>query len=353
MEQAQFERYRMGLRKFISLIGREHPQANAVLVLQYRLNENLAQTLDQGVSPALYAGRLRILESCHRLSQEILQTSFYELCGLSRPTGNPASDADAVARDRQQQVLMDEYFVKVQQLLDEKGLRTAEASSEVRDTARLISLEVMRRLRGDCMRKGQVVQFLYEAGLITEGPGVIFLSDADISEAYLEDAALIEAHMAGSSLRKAHLARAHLEWARLGETDLSEADLTGAHLVAAHFAGAKLTNAQLVGAHLIGANLAGANLVGANLQEAHLEWAFLVTANLEGANLRNAQLCGAELMWARLPRADLAGADLCGANLEQAHLVWVRLKGATYDDRTRWPLGFDPVAAQAVLVDSR
>ncbi len=341
----------MGIRKLMSLMGQEHPRLSEILVLQHRLMKNLQQTLADGPSEALYVSRLRILESCNWLSQEVLDTSFYDLCDIDRPLTTSTSDAEAVVRDRQQQHLLDEYFTEVKYLLEHKGLRTAEVTSQARDAARNATLEILRCLQDNCVRKGQVVQFLYESGLITEGPGVIFLTDADLFGAYLENVSLIEAHLAGTDLRHAHLARAHLEWARLGETDLSEADLSRAHLAAAHFAGANLLNARLEGAELIGANLAGANLVGAHLESAHLEWAFMVTANLEGAILRNAHLSGAEMMWARLPRADLSGADLTGANLEHAHLVWARLKGARYDARTRWPVGFDHVAAQALLVD--
>jgi len=41
--------------------------------------------------------------------------------------------------------------------------------------------------------------------------------------------------------------------------------------------------------------------------------------------------------------ADLRGADLSGADLDSAIL-----ENTTYDEETRWPEGFDPVAAGAV-----
>ena len=42
----------------------------------------------------------------------------------------------------------------------------------------------------------------------------------------------------------------------------------------------------------------------------------------------------------------LEGADLCGADLQKADLRLAR-----YNEETKWPEGFDPKTAGAVLVD--
>jgi uncharacterized coiled-coil protein SlyX len=78
---------------------------------------------------------------------------------------------------------------------------------------------------------------------------------------------------------------------------------------------------------LTGARLSGAGLRGAKLPQAHLQ----------EADLRNADLTGAAL-----PGADLRGAKLQGAILTGADLTNADLKDALYDDRTRWPEGYDP-----------
>ena len=80
---------------------------------------------------------------------------------------------------------------------------------------------------------------------------------------------------------------------------------------------------------LIDANLSGADLSGAYLNEAHLGRAKLIKAKLIEANLMKVKLDG----------ADLTGADLTAA----------RLTEAVYDKATRWPNGFDPQAAGAIL----
>ena len=112
-----------------------------------------------------------------------------------------------------------------------------------------------------------------------------------------------------------------------------------------------LVNAKLEGVHLQGAQLAGANLKGADLY-----WALLFTANLRGANLEWAVMRGADLKSADLEGANLRNADLSrdnvgggtsleGANLLGTDLRWTKLDGATYDESTVFPDGFDPASA--------
>jgi hypothetical protein len=60
-------------------------------------------------------------------------------------------------------------------------------------------------------------------------------------------------------------------------------------------------------------------------------------ADLRSADLRRAFLLGEGLRGADLRQAGLLGADLTRANLSQAE----------YDSKTRWPRGFDPIAAGA------
>ena len=78
------------------------------------------------------------------------------------------------------------------------------------------------------------------------------------------------------------------------------------------------------------ASLENANLAGYDLSKALLSNANLATANLEGANLS---------------KANLRGADLSNANISN-----VNWDAARYDNRTKWPEGFDPVVAGLTLV---
>lgn len=62
---------------------------------------------------------------------------------------------------------------------------------------------------------------------------------------------------------------------------------------------------------------------------------------LVGADLRSADLRGADLRGANLSDANLEGADMSGADLYATQ----------YNSGTKWPEGFDPEAAGAILVD--
>jgi uncharacterized protein YjbI with pentapeptide repeats len=80
-----------------------------------------------------------------------------------------------------------------------------------------------------------------------------------------------------------------------------------------------------------------------NLENAALRSADLRHANLAGSNLRGSDLTGADLSGSRL-----GGADFTAAKLEGAKLV-----GARYNDKTRWPEGFSPQEAGAMLETPR
>ncbi len=337
MTQAYFYHYRLGMQKLIATLGKDHPRIHEVQVLQHRLTENVAQTLEHGSTPALDDSRERILESCERLSRLLTGAPFHEFCGLPG-----VADSSTSMRDSKR--LLEAYFTRMNDLLVYQGLRTAQAISEVRGIAREQTLAMLHSLSDDGASKGQVLQFLYEAGLVTQGPAVMFLSEADLTGVHLNGAFLVEAHLAGTHLEHAHLEHAHLEWAHLGEADLTEARMKRVFLVAAHLTRTNLAQADLQEAHMVNARLAGANLSEANLTRAHLEWSFMVTANLMGASLVGAQLTGSELRG-----ANLAYTDLSGANLQDTSLTWSRLRDATYDEITLWPEGFDPISAGAVL----
>ena len=106
-------------------------------------------------------------------------------------------------------------------------------------------------------------------------PGPLWLSRADLSDAYLD----------GVMLAQANLSRAILQGASLAAADLTQANLLSANL------------SKIIApwASFYGANLQGANLHQADLAEANLENANLFEANLYEANLEGANLAGADL----------------------------------------------------------
>jgi uncharacterized protein YjbI with pentapeptide repeats len=159
-------------------------------------------------------------------------------------------------------------------------------------------------------------------------PGPLWLVGADLKGANLSGANLIRANLYSSNLNGADLRWAMLEGATLNVANLEEADLREAFLGAA----------KLIGAYLHGANLRRADLGASNLRRADLNYADLGYTNLTGADLKE---------------ADLSGANLVGANMGAiAYTSEPDLKGAKYTRVTKWPDGYDPERAGAILVIS-
>jgi uncharacterized protein YjbI with pentapeptide repeats len=74
---------------------------------------------------------------------------------------------------------------------------------------------------------------------------------------------------------------------------------------------------------------------------------------MRAAHCPRVNLHGADLFGADLSGANLAGAWLGNADLDEVELEGAILRGAAYDCYTRWPAGFDPKAAGAMLLEAR
>jgi uncharacterized protein YjbI with pentapeptide repeats len=153
-----------------------------------------------------------------------------------------------IEKQRAQDEALEAYLDQMSQLLLDKDrpLRRSKEGDEVRTLARARTLTVLPRL--DSERKGSVVRFLYESGLITKDRRILDLSKAELSEA-----SLWRATLNGANLNGAWLTQAYLIDADLREANLSEAALYRAHLNGANLSGANLSNAWLRQADLSGA----------------------------------------------------------------------------------------------------
>jgi Pentapeptide repeats (8 copies) len=158
-----------------------------------------------------------------------------------------ADSALKIEEQRAQDVALQDYLDQMGSLLlnEDRLLRQSKEGDEVRTLARARTLTVLERM--DPSRRGQVIQFLSEAGLIqrVEGKPIIRLSDAnlggtDMDSADLEGADMESADLRGANLRAANLTNAdlfyaHLEGANLQSADLEGADLEGASGVSNEF----------------------------------------------------------------------------------------------------------------------
>ncbi len=179
----------------------------------------------------------------------------------------------------------------------------------------------------------RVLDFLKEAELIKRGLFTFRLTK-------LKNVDFGNLSLYGLDFSYANLTGANLSNAKLDDTNLRRSFLNNADL-----RGAYLGNADLRGAFLYETNLRRSHLDGANLRGAYLGKADLRGAYLHSANLRAVNLFTAGFREKLRKYADLIDADLIKANLSEAYL-----QRAKYSTSTTWPEGFDPQAAEAILV---
>jgi hypothetical protein len=172
-----------------------------------------------------------------------------------------------IARDRNEEAELQTYFDRMSELMLTHDLRPSSSSNEGEDEeqpdetkatalhnstastiARARTLAVLRSVKSSD-RKGSIVRFLYESGLIHREGTVIDLSGADLRganlfAAHLDGINLFAARLRGACLFAARLRGANLEWADLHEANLFGVDLRGANLRAAHLEGANLAGAK-------------------------------------------------------------------------------------------------------------
>lgn len=259
---------------------------------------------------------------------------------------------------------LEAYIDRISMLLLEHNLVASSDDHPVRDVARIQTLTVLTRLKGDKKRKATVLNFLYVAGLLqtTEKKPLssfINLVNADFEEADLKQFKLPFINLSFANLSNADLSFAILIDACLYNTNLNNAELNNAELNNADLSRARLGNAKLAQADLSRTILEGADLSGADLS-----YTKLINANLSGANLSGANLSGALLI-----NTDLSNANLSGTNLSDTNLSSVELYQAQYTDNTTsketcklitfegeypcptiFPQNFDPKAAGMELI---
>jgi hypothetical protein len=198
-----------------------------------------------------------------------------------------AENEQKIALDNRQEAALQSYINEMSELLLHEKLRDSTEDDEVRKIARVRTITILPSLDGK--RKGNVIQFLYESGLIDKNNTIIDLLGAD------------------------------LNWAELG-TFLSEINLSNAILTNAILTLSDLKNAQMNNVILTGAYLDFADLSDADLHYSRMNETNLFRAKFVGANLRDVLLNDSILVEADLSKSDLTGAIFDGANLIDANL---------------------------------
>ncbi|MCA9926359.1 MAG: pentapeptide repeat-containing protein [Anaerolineales bacterium] len=244
-----------------------------------------------------------------------------------------------IAQDRQQQALLDGYFDRMTDLILNKALKDSEEGAEIRNIARTHTLSVLRNLDGK--RKGQVLRFLNETGLIHKSdqdgpPPTIPLYAAELRGADLIMVPLRELYSVSHWTPEliTRLIKEDYDKYPPGTTKTWSANLHNCAFKDTDFSHAAFILTDLSGADFDEANLNGAILALASLWLANLRY-----ASLRGADLRRANLFGAEMHGVDLLDANLEGADLKDANLKDAKVTNEQLLSAKSLENATMPNG--------------
>jgi uncharacterized protein YjbI with pentapeptide repeats len=219
--------------------------------------------------------------------------------------------------DRLATLLIDQNLIAIAAKFQEYSDTSTEEQDLLRastDVIRARTLSILRRLGDDGERKFSVMQFLIEAGVISQLN--LDLSGADLRSAKLCRINLSDVKLSSANLIATDLQQTNLDCADLSGADLSDADLSDAYLSKAKLSSAILANATLIGATLVDATLISAKLSGANLSSANLFEAYLLNANFSDTNLSDTNLSGAIFIGVNLFNANLSSAK--GFTSEQA-----------------------------------
>jgi len=151
--------------------------------------------------------------------------------------------AQQQALDQEHQATLDGYLDDMSNLLLMSGLRTAKQGSEVQVLTQARTYEAVRNLDG--ARKGTLVRFLWEAGLLNGSQSIISLNGADLSSTDLSGTNVSSTNASGISSCASITENCA---AAQNDVNLSDAILSGANLSGANLSGANLSGVNLLGA---------------------------------------------------------------------------------------------------------
>jgi uncharacterized protein YjbI with pentapeptide repeats len=166
-------------------------------------------------------------------------------------------------REKTYENILESFINIMTKLLLENNLGGIDTTTETVAVARTRVILALSNL--DRARKGQIIQFLYESGLINLNPKLKILG-ADLNYAILDGILLFESEIRGVYFTGASLKHANLTKGVFVGCDFTNADLSGCLVNDSDFSYTNLTNAKLKNLNLINVNLEGADLTGADLK---------------------------------------------------------------------------------------
>lgn len=125
--------------------------------------------------------------------------------------------------DRAREATLQTFLDCITDLILEKGLQESEGDSPVRAVAQARTHTALRTLDGP--RKGILIRFLHDSGLIVKGHAVLSLALADLTYSDLSGADLRGSDLSGANMRGADLYDADLRNANMHNAVISNEQL--------------------------------------------------------------------------------------------------------------------------------
>lgn len=165
--------------------------------------------------------------------------------------------------ERSQNETLDSFVNIMTELITKHNLANQNSTLETRTIARTRINLAFSNLNG--ARKGQVLQFLFESGLIDYNPKINILG-GNMKNAILDGIVLSKSEIKGVYFNNATIKEANLNEAIFTSCDFTKADLTESLVTNTNFSYTNLTKSKLKGMDLTSVNFEGANLTKADLR---------------------------------------------------------------------------------------
>jgi uncharacterized protein YjbI with pentapeptide repeats len=243
----------------------------------------------------------------------------------------------ALAAETRRDANLDAYLTEMRDLILNRQLLTSRRGSAVQSVARTATLTAVRRLDG--RRKGEVIRFLAEAGLLDDP--IVILDNADLRDANLANARLGDVVL-GGDLRGARFDDTELNHVDFGAADLSGASFRRAVINSVDFSYSNLTNGVFNHSFIMGTPRP--SKATRSLREALRQdpTTFLAVC-LNNASFAHARIFGADFGEAGGRDVDFSYVkDLRSLSLEDAFFDTARLTGVRWRPEG-WPSTGDQV----------
>ncbi len=170
-------------------------------------------------------------------------------------------------REKDQVTNIDSFFKILTELITKNNLLKSNFDDPNRIIARTRSILAFED--ADSERKGQILQFIYESGLINSNP-ILNLNGVNLKKSNLNGIILRASEIKGAYFNNSSMKNSFLDNSNLTSCDFSNSDFTECSLIKTNLSYTNLSNANFKDLNLLSVNFEGANLSNADLRGCQL-----------------------------------------------------------------------------------